>query len=583
MAEALSLLTEWSRLLGGALSHAGISDAVISPGSRSTPLCWALLQLPQMRCTSVLDERSAGFFALGLARESGRPTLLLCTSGTAGAHYYPAVIEAAQAGVPLLVVTADRPTELEQSGAPQTIVQRDLFGGFARGFFELGEPRAELDSLRALTRKLSQAVALSQAPHPGPVQLNFRARKPLEPVTSHQPEDLALRSAVDEALDRTPRVFWSESVPSAVGLRVAGEALRAAERPLVLLGAAAPEASRAVVRLAARLGAPLLGETSSQSRDVLPTEQLLRGLGRDLPKPDWVLRFGAPLTAGCLPDYLRKSGAREILVSPVGFPDPNHTVTLLLASPIEEAARQLLEELDAEPPSGRSSWTETWIEAGKTARTRLEAALEGNASPSAPLGEVDAVRAVLTALPAHSLLLLGNSSPLRLADAVSPLVFGRRADPLPRVFVQRGVNGIDGLIAGAAGLALSGDCPTLALLGDVTAAHDLSSLAVARDLRVPLCLAVLDNAGGRIFDLLPLHAQAESVGDDWRFWSTPPRLDFEAAARTYGVRFAQATNLEELALLAERALRSPGVTLLRIVCESKRTQEWFDTLARGGA
>ncbi|HSU38678.1 MAG TPA: thiamine pyrophosphate-binding protein, partial [Polyangiaceae bacterium] len=181
-----TLLTEWSRLLLGTLARAGVEHVVLSPGSRSTPFAWAALNEPGLRCHSIWDERVAAFFALGQARVTGRPSLLLCTSGTAAANYYPALIEASLSHLPVLVLTADRPFELQHASAPQAIDQIKLFGDSARAFFELGAPDAAPSALQGLVRSVSHAVHRSRNENPGPVHLNARARKPLEPVT---PED----------------------------------------------------------------------------------------------------------------------------------------------------------------------------------------------------------------------------------------------------------------------------------------------------------------------------------------------------------------------------------------------------------
>src|SRR4051812_30405975 len=199
-----TLLTEWSRLLLGTLTRAGVEHVVLSPGSRSTPFAWAALNEPGLTCHSIWDERVAAFFALGQARVSGRPSLLLCTSGTAAANYYPAVIEASLAQVPLLILTADRPFELQHSAAPQAIDQIKLFGDSARAFFELGAPDESPSALAGIVRSVAHAVHAARGVRPGPVHLNARARKPLEPVTASGPGTSELAAQVDALLDHGP-------------------------------------------------------------------------------------------------------------------------------------------------------------------------------------------------------------------------------------------------------------------------------------------------------------------------------------------------------------------------------------------
>jgi 2-succinyl-5-enolpyruvyl-6-hydroxy-3-cyclohexene-1-carboxylate synthase len=189
------LLTEWARLLMASLRAAGVRDVVLSPGSRSTPFTWAALQDAGLRCRTIIDERSAAFFAVGQARLTGLPTVLVCTSGSAAANYFPAVVEAAESATPLVLLTADRPFELQHAAAPQTIDQTRLFGDYARRFFELGMPDADPAMLEALQRMAAQAVLASRSPLPGPVHLNARARKPLEPAGGHDDGTDRLRRA----------------------------------------------------------------------------------------------------------------------------------------------------------------------------------------------------------------------------------------------------------------------------------------------------------------------------------------------------------------------------------------------------
>ncbi|HRI55183.1 MAG TPA: 2-succinyl-5-enolpyruvyl-6-hydroxy-3-cyclohexene-1-carboxylic-acid synthase, partial [Pseudomonadota bacterium] len=238
MSEA-NLLAEWARLLLGSLAAAGVREVVVSPGARSTPFVCAAHAEPQLRCWDVIDERAAAFFALGQARVTGRPSLLICTSGTAGAHYLPAVIEAGAAHLPLLVLTADRPFELQDCGAPQTIDQIKLLGGHARRFFELGMPDPSDLSLRALRRLAAQAVLTTTWPTPGAVHLNARARKPLEPQSVHTSDEVALRARVDELLQAPLlRAYPPRAVPAPAGVAAAAQLCRSARRGLIICGPA---------------------------------------------------------------------------------------------------------------------------------------------------------------------------------------------------------------------------------------------------------------------------------------------------------------------------------------------------------
>ena len=232
-----NLLTEWAALFVDSLLDAGVSDVVVSPGSRSTPLAWAFVRSSRARCHSVIDERVAGFFAVGQAKVTGRPTVVVCTSGSAAAHYFPAVVEAGMSHVPLVVVSADRPFELQGCDASQTIDQIKLYGGQARAFFEVGMPNEEEGALRALRRLAAQCVQVSSSPDPGPVHVNFRAPKPLEPVGPGGAEGERLRERA-RAVAREPltAVAGPRSEPDGEAIERVAAACLGARRGLIVCG-----------------------------------------------------------------------------------------------------------------------------------------------------------------------------------------------------------------------------------------------------------------------------------------------------------------------------------------------------------
>ncbi|HSC86658.1 MAG TPA: 2-succinyl-5-enolpyruvyl-6-hydroxy-3-cyclohexene-1-carboxylic-acid synthase [Polyangiaceae bacterium] len=569
-----NLLGEWSRLFVGSLTASGVRDVVVSPGSRSTPLVCALLEQTDIRVTSALDERSAGFFALGLARQSGRAPLLVCTSGSAGAHYYPAVVEAAESRLPLLVVTANRPGELQDCAAAQTIDQTRLFGRFARGFFALGEPQPLEDALRGLRRKACQGWALAHGPEAGPVHFDFPARKPLEPHPAETADELWLSERVTTLLAGVPRVHGARLEPSSEALDELARQWQGAARPLVLLGATDAASAESVARLVEHTGAAWLAETAGHAPSAAPAQTMLDRFGERLPAPDWIVRFGPPLTAASAPGYQARVAAPLAVVTPYGYPDPEGDAVLVVQGEVGAVAEALLARLSqsTERPEA-TAWKQEWSAAAR----RVDEALGALLTDSAPWSEQVAIDAALSRLPAGAQLCLGNSLPLRWADAVRRHALG---DRVVRTFVQRGANGIDGLLAGAAGVALGSEAPTLLVVGDVTAAHDLSSLALAREASVPLCILVVDNDGGHIFDQLPLATRGEELGAGWKFWSTPPRLDFGAAAAAYGVDFAVARSRFELESAVDQALRRPGTTLVHAPVEARAAWAFRQALER---
>ncbi|MEI9940335.1 MAG: 2-succinyl-5-enolpyruvyl-6-hydroxy-3-cyclohexene-1-carboxylic-acid synthase [Pseudomonadota bacterium] len=576
-----TLLTEWSRLLLGTLARAGVEHVVVSPGSRSTPFAWAALNEPGLRCHSVWDERVAAFFALGQARVSGRPSLLLCTSGSAAANYYPALIEASLARMPLLVLTADRPFELQHASAPQAIDQIKLFGDCARAFFELGAPDASANALQGVVRSVAHAVHAAQHGNPGPVHLNARARKPLEPIAAEDAVSLGLRESVDALLARGPTL--------AAGATLHGDVTRLARacaetaRGLILVGpepAYRPEAAHALARLAEITGFPLLCEATSQSRfrpEFAPGvlcidafEWLLRSPSRrERLSPDLLLSFGGTPTSGGYERWLdgRFAGQRFVIAEH-GFPDPHGLASELISASTAAAASDTVRHLQharLQHEAERESFRHAWREANRQAWVVVEQEL---ARPSASLSEPCAVRAVLDHLPDPCQLVLGNSLPIREVDAYVP-----SSTRALSVLSQRGANGIDGLISGAAGAASLRQEPTVLLLGDVSFMHDLGGLAVAREAAGPFVIVVIDNGGGRIFEQLPIFGKLQPQADASRFWLTPPGAELSHAARLFGYRYAKVSERASIAGALGEATSQPGVSVLHIVVDAASARE----------
>lgn len=539
------LSTEWARLLVASLRRSGLRHVVLSPGSRSTPFTWAALHEPDLVCRTIIDERSAAFYAVGHARMTGEAVLLISTSGSAAANYFPAVVEAAEAAVPLLVLTADRPLELQHAAAPQTIDQVKLFGDRVRAYIELGTPDPDPRMLRAIPRLAAWAVLASRFPVPGPVHLNARARKPLDPQPAG-PDDRDLRESIDRLIEGVPEAFPAEPHPSSPAIELVADACRRCRRGLIVCGPAIPAhaaAPDAVGELARRTGYPVVAEAASQLRFVgLEGVAALNAFDAllDVPdldaatRPDVVLQVGRPPTASSWNAAMdRWSDVDRYVFSSHGWADPWSTATAMIGGPLTRGVRALAAALgdDALAPG---DWIPDLRRIDRAAWRVIEESLADGFSEAA------AVRAVVDRLEPGSVLAVGNSLPIREVTAFVPP--GSRGID---VWSQRGANGIDGLISGAAGAASASGRPTTLLLGDVSFLHDIGGLQAARDLPAPLTVVVLNNGGGRIFERLPV---AETLAGDPALdaWLTPPRVDVQAAARAFGLAYARGADPSSL-------------------------------------
>lgn len=539
-------LTAWARLLIESLAAAGVQDVVLSPGSRSTPFVWAALECPALRCHTLIDERSAGFFALGQARVTGRPSLLVCTSGSAGANYLPAVVEASTSGAPLLVLTADRPFELLECSAPQTIDQTRLFGAHARQFVELGLPDTEPRALRALQRRAAAAVFVSRYPDPGPVHLNARARKPLEPD-----HDAALDSEVDALIERGPALVTPpRQLASPPAIEDLASACVRAESGLIVCGPMQPAdaiPAALVTRLARATGFPVYAEATSQQRFSVPVGDTppLVDAGPWLFDPrrsaaGLVLQIGLPPTAAAWERHLAQHPELErYVIASRGWPDPESSASGLLIGDPASTLESLAALCEARPgPPGSSPWARSILSDNEKIWSILEGEL---GAVDDQLDEPGAVRLLVDTLSARSLLVVGNSLPVRELD-----LYCRARRGGPTVCSQRGANGIDGLISGAAGAASRAGMPTTLLLGDVSFLHDIGGLYAARRIPTPFTIAVVNNSGGRIFEQLPLAGQHGLEPAGLEPWITQHGLDLSHAATLYGLDYARPGTPAEL-------------------------------------
>ena len=530
------------------LARCGLREACTSPGSRSTPLVLSLVRDERLRSTSHIDERCGGFFALGLAKASGLPVALACTSGTAAANYAPAVIEAHEARVPLLVLTADRPPELRDVGAGQTIDQVKLYGGAAKWFQEVDDQPATPERIRWLRALACRAFWTALQGRPGPVHLNFSLREPLVLEDSLPHGEPGGGGRPDGRPWVTRSSGTGESDPTV--------ALELGRRPRALIVAGRAERDPllgpALAGFAERAGLPLLAEPTSGARRgpaaIAHYDALLRDPAWGAAHvPELVLRVGDLPTSKPLRQWLGGLGEEtlQIALDPEdAWQDPAGAAAVFLAAD----PRAVIEALPGRPRDG--GWLDSWTTADRSAAAAIAGVLAADGL-SEPL-----VAAELGAhLPAEATLVVASSMPIRDVETFFPA----RPDP-PRVLSNRGANGIDGTVSTAFGVAAAGG-PVVLLIGDVALAHDIGGLLAARRLGLPLAIVLLDNDGGGIFDFLPVAREGEAFE---RHVATPHGLDFAHAAALYGLAHEPVSTPGQLRAALDRALAGAGATLVHV-------------------
>ncbi|HEV8639023.1 MAG TPA: 2-succinyl-5-enolpyruvyl-6-hydroxy-3-cyclohexene-1-carboxylic-acid synthase [Chloroflexota bacterium] len=595
------------------LVRAGVRHVCVSPGSRSTPLAMLVAEHPGARLWMHYDERSSAFFGLGIAKASREPSALVCTSGGAAANFFPAVVEARYARVPLVVLTADRPPELRENGAPQTIDQVKLYGDHAKWFFDLPLPEGSADALRFARTLAGRAVATARASPAGPVHLNMPFREPLVPIVGPSAADddaVAAGGRPDGAAYAAVHDGRGAPDPALVD-RLADE-LAGVERGLIVCGPQDdPELAPSLAALAGALGYPVLADPLSGVRCgahdrglVLDAyDAFLRdpGLAGEA-APEVVLRFGAMPTSKPVLLYLqRHPGARQVVVDgDGGWREPTSLAATHVWADGARLCRALTgrivraggtgripslrsgqalrfaqdgtgsaqddtasarEDREGEARGWASGWLRRWLEADRAARAAIAGELAGIDEPFE--GRVFAELAEL--LPEGTTLFAGNSMPVRDLDTFFP-----SSDRAIRMLANRGTNGIDGVVSSALGASVVSSGPLVLVIGDLSLYHDMNGLLAAKLHRLDATIVLLNNDGGGIFSFLPQAAHAEHFE---LLFGTPHGLDFRPAVEMYGGRFERVTEWPAFRDAVGRALRAPGLKVIEMPTERRRNVE----------
>ena len=526
--------------------HCGVRHAVVSPGSRSTPIALEIANRQEIEMHIFHDERSAAFAALGIAKASGVPAILVCSSGTAAVEFHPAVVEAHHSETPILICTADRPAELQGVGAPQTIDQQNLYGVAIRKFVNAEVANdSESHTWRHIARDL---FATSLGDVQGPVHLNLRFREPLMGFATNLPP----RSANDAVI--TKKV----ALPSSRSLRKLNKALES-EKGLIIAG---PENYRveSILRLAETLGWPIIADPRSGTR--VPNKLVVAGADAILRdedfskrlRPDVVLRFGTLPASKVVNSWLSGSGANQVVITTTpSLTDPDRQCSLHIVSDIDELCAGLVSVHSKESVRKRSlSWLDKWVAAEDSAQKAINAALADEPG----LTEPGVARAIYALVPEASHLVVSSSMPIRDVEW-----FGAPRNGL-RVHANRGANGIDGVVSTAVGVALATRQPTTLLIGDIALLHDVNGLINLASRKIDLRIVVIDNNGGGIFSFLP-QAQTLDEAKFEKIFGTPHDANIKMLAQAHQINTHELTNISDLA----EVLSQRGPWLARVVTD----------------
>lgn len=546
------------------LVKSGLTDVVISPGSRSTPLAMTVCEHEGIKEWVMIDERSAAFFALGMAKETGRAVALLCTSGTAAANYYPAIIEAHYGRVPLIVLTADRPHELRDVGAPQAIEQMKMYGDYVKWFQEMALPEASTRMLSYIRGQAMRAVHVAQEGNQGPVHLNFPFREPLVPdftlddlwgkrseTSYHTALHGYKKLSTDQLIELKKKITTDRN-----GLIVCGPQV---DKTL----------AQSIVELASKLGVPVLADPLSQLRagkhnksniiegyDAIFRNQMIR----EQLKPAYIIRFGAMPVSKSYLFYVEEHEEipKYVVEDYEGFRDPTgDPMTFIYAEP-NSLCEDLSNSLEAVTLDGQ--WLEKWQHLNDIAKKHLLR------ESHKKISEGEAVRSLMEEIPSDSILYVGNSMAVRDLDT-----FFLTTDRSISILANRGANGIDGVVSSALGAAATSSQPVTLLIGDLSFYHDLNGLLAAKQYKISITIVLINNNGGGIFSFLP---QATDEKYFESLFGTPLHIDFEPLVRTYGGTYRIATNVEELKRELAVSYEVDGLSVIEVKTNRDENLTW---------
>jgi 2-succinyl-5-enolpyruvyl-6-hydroxy-3-cyclohexene-1-carboxylate synthase len=550
-----TLVDEWVR--------GGVRHAVVCPGSRSTPMALALAADGRLRVHVHHDERSGAFLALGLGRATGQPAVVLTTSGTAAVELHPAVVEAHLDRVPLIAVTADRPPELREVGAPQTVDQTHLYGRATRWFADPGPPDLAVGhTWRSLGARV---VAEAVGSPPGPVHLNLPFREPLVGTV----RELSEGRPGGEPWHRT----LGRREAGAADVRTTVEFLRGASRGVIVAGAGIVDPGGVHV-LAEATGWPVLADPRSGCRTERPNvvahaDALLR-VASPLREAEVVVRFGAPPASKVMAQWLDGLAVAQVLVDRDGaWLDPGRTAALVVAAEPGTFARQLAPLVAG--PTSDPAWAQAW----RTADAAVEASFGALLDGPGPVTEPGVARSVAASVPDGGALVVSSSMPVRDVEW-----FATSRDGLT-VHANRGANGIDGVVSTAVGVAASGT-PTALLIGDVAFLHDTNGLLGLGSRDVDLVIVVVDNDGGGIFSFLPQATSLDPARFDQLF-GTPHGVDLASLAVAHGLALGTVDDAAAVGPAVASALADGGVHVLRVVTDRTANVEIHDRLNAAAA
>lgn len=549
----------WATLFTDFLVKSGVKYACISPGSRSTPLTFAIASEKKIKSFPVVDERTSGFLALGIAKATNSPVVIVTTSGTATAELYPAIIEAYQSRVPLIICTADRPAYLRNTGSNQTINQNNIYKNHIRFFAELPLPFPDKRNLKILLTSAYEATITSILLDKGPVHLNFQFEKPFEPDS--------ITDTVDESLLEFADSF-SESLLSGKTLTIDNRKSEIKVRSIDLITIGAGLFNKRFIqllnKLSAKLNIPVFADANSGlrfSRKEIPNliskyEALVRR--KDLKKfflPGTVIHFGRNLTSQNLEDFIVQSKAKRILVNEHGDRFDSTKKAKIIKSQPEVFIEELLNKKLEKSSSDILNYLRDF-------NNKVESVKEKIFKNS--LNEVNVILQLLELIPEDSNLFIGNSLPVRDLDFYAPI-----QNKKINIFQNRGASGIDGIISTANGVALASGKLTYLVIGDLSFYYDLNALLLAKQFAIPIKIILINNNGGRIFNYLPISKQKEIFQ---KYFVTPVNVDFKKISESFGVSHKLIKSLNEYKKLIVNSNKSNSCLILEVRTNSLFTK-----------